>query len=342
MPRAQPSTGSRSRTASAARRPQPSHRTSAPRRESRGDGCAGASEWAGSSCRRAPGAARRAPCGCSARSSRRAPRSPCSRRCGRRTSAKGAVMPNCWRKRSARGVGHLGADANDDPGHVRGLRDVPDHRAFLVRVVHEGTHAPEHRAEHREADRRIAFRCRHEQRAIGDGARSVERVPVAIAEEDEPVVCRPRASRTCRRSAGLVGPSASSHASSSWMECTRLKTASCRRAKSVTSRWCATGNRRTGTPWIVFDARGQLVRPGDVIARAGRKHLHLMVAREPLGHVARVLLRAAVDVGAVALNDDRQLHCRSSSRSSGASGSSRTSRPAGWLTSGVASAMGTR
>ena len=61
-------------------------------------------------------------------------------------------------------------------------------------------------------------------------------------------------------------------------------------------------------------AFGQLVLPRDVIAvRAGGQHLDLDVRGQVLGNVARVLLRAAVDVGAVSLDDDRDFHCRSSS-----------------------------
>ena len=51
--------------------------------------------------------------------------------------------------------------------------------------------------------------------------------------------------------------------------------------------------------------------------RARRQHLDLHVRREVLGHVVRMLLCATVDVGAVPLNDDRDLHCTSSSPGSG-------------------------
>ena len=57
-----------------------------------------------------------------------------------------------------------------------------------------------------------------------------------------------------------------------------------------------------------LDARAELVVPADVIARAGGDDLDLGVPGEPFGDVARVQLGAAVDVGAVALNDDRELH----------------------------------
>ena len=52
-----------------------------------------------------------------------------------------------------------------------------------------------------------------------------------------------------------------------------------------------------------------VVVPGDVIARAGRQHDDLRVRRQMLGDIARVQLSAAVDVGAIALHHDGQLHC---------------------------------
>ena len=62
-----------------------------------------------------------------------------------------------------------------------------------------------------------------------------------------------------------------------------------------------------------FDAGGELVAPRDVVGGARRQDLDLGVAREMFGDVARVQLRAAVDRLAVALNDDRELHCGSGS-----------------------------
>ncbi len=57
-----------------------------------------------------------------------------------------------------------------------------------------------------------------------------------------------------------------------------------------------------------LDAFGQLVTPGDVVARAGREDFDLRVAREPFRDVTRVQLGPAADVGAVTLNDDGELH----------------------------------
>jgi len=56
------------------------------------------------------------------------------------------------------------------------------------------------------------------------------------------------------------------------------------------------------------DAGGVLVLPGHVVFRAGRDDFDLRVTAHPLSDVPGVQLRAAVDVGAVPLDDDRQLH----------------------------------
>ncbi len=57
-----------------------------------------------------------------------------------------------------------------------------------------------------------------------------------------------------------------------------------------------------------LDAGAELVLPADVIARARGDDFDLRVARQPFGDVAGVELRPAVDVGAVSLNDDGELH----------------------------------
>src|SRR6188508_78911 len=67
-----------------------------------------------------------------------------------------------------------------------------------------------------------------------------------------------------------------------------------------------------------FPARWKLVLPRNVVAvRARRQHLDRHVPGEMLGNIPRMLLGAAIDVGAVPLDDDRDLHCRSSSPGSG-------------------------
>ena len=62
-----------------------------------------------------------------------------------------------------------------------------------------------------------------------------------------------------------------------------------------------------------LDAGRQLVPPRDVVGGARGQHLDLGVTGEVFGDVAGVQLGAAVDRLAVALNDDRELHCASGS-----------------------------
>ena len=57
-----------------------------------------------------------------------------------------------------------------------------------------------------------------------------------------------------------------------------------------------------------FGPLGPLVTPGDVVARTGRQHVDLMLLGEQLDDVASVQFGAAVDLRAVALDDDGQLH----------------------------------
>ena len=166
----------------------------------------------GSAMPTAPGRGRAGTPRRSAGSSRTAPRSPCSRRCGRCRSRTAACILNFCRKRH--GCGALGnrriRRRRPRPGTGGVARRGLDQRALFERVVHERAHAAEHRPEDRQANRRIALRGRHEHRLVRHRARAVPRVVVAIAEEDEEVeLGAPRCS-TCSISAGLAGPSLSS------------------------------------------------------------------------------------------------------------------------------------
>ncbi len=67
----------------------------------------------------------------------------------------------------------------------------------------------------------------------------------------------------------------------------------------------------------LLDAGRSLVPPRDVVAGACRDDLHLCVPRKPLCHVPRMEFRAAVDVRAVALDRDRELHDSGSSSPAG-------------------------
>src|SRR6476646_7991433 len=58
----------------------------------------------------------------------------------------------------------------------------------------------------------------------------------------------------------------------------------------------------------LFDAFRAFVLPGHVISRSRRDDLDLGVTGEPFGDVSCVELRAAVDIRAIALDRDRDLH----------------------------------
>ena len=245
----------------------------------------------------------------SAESSRTARRSPCSRRSGRCRSQTAGARRTCRRKRAGIGaLRHLRSDADDDARHVAVAGRRLDHRALFVRVVHDGAHAAEDRAEDRQADRRIALRGRHEHGLAGDAARAVERVVVAVAEEDDEVEAGGRSRRGSRPAPG--SPALRCRA----RRARRRSSAACSKTRArppaELERLAFVRDRKASHRDAVdlLDAGRQLVAPGDVVARAGRDDFDLGVPREPLGDVARVQLRAAVDVGAVALNDDRELH----------------------------------
>ena len=64
--------------------------------------------------------------------------------------------------------------------------------------------------------------------------------------------------------------------------------------------------RESGKP--IRDARGEVIAPRHVVGGAGGEDFDLSVAREMLGNVPRMQLRAAVDRLAVPLDDDGELH----------------------------------
>ena len=70
------------------------------------------------------------------------------------------------------------------------------------------------------------------------------------------------------------------------------------------SRVRGVANRRTVTPRSAVGAFRVLVLPGDVVARARRQHVHLVVIGQPLGDQPAVVLGSAEDLGAVALDDE--------------------------------------
>ena len=79
------------------------------------------------------------------------------------------------------------------------------------------------------------------------------------------------------------------------------------------------GNRKTFDRDTVdgVAARGTLVPPRDVVARARRQHADLGMFRKMLGNVARVQLGAPADIGAIPLHNDGKPHFGSSGLASG-------------------------
>src|SRR5207237_349518 len=69
----------------------------------------------------------------------------------------------------------------------------------------------------------------------------------------------------------------------------------------------------------LLDAGRKLVAPRHVVGRARRQDLDRRVRGEVLGDVAGVEFRAAVDLAAVPLDDDREFHPSWGSRSGGGS-----------------------
>src|SRR5919107_103923 len=58
-----------------------------------------------------------------------------------------------------------------------------------------------------------------------------------------------------------------------------------------------------------------VIAPGDVVARACGEYLDSRVLRQVLRNIPRVQFGATVDVGAVALHHDSELHCAEGSGS---------------------------
>ena len=169
-------------------------------------------------------------------------------------------------------------------------RDRLDQRALLERVVHERAHAAEDRPRRSTGPARRRVRrsargspCRH-------GTHAVIRVVVAEAEEDEEVeVARVRLD--VRRSAlGLVGPSASSHVSSSRSECGAANTRSDMPPELGRIALAVDGKAPHRDAVDDLGAGGERVAPRDVVGRARRQHLDLDV---PWRDARRCTARAA-------------------------------------------------
>ena len=153
----------------------------------------------------------------------------------------------------------------------------------------------------------VALGGRHQDRLVRHAAHAVPGVVVAIAEEQEEVegvglladvVDQRRAGRAFAvEPRDLVGDRVAplEHLRRSLAEVLRVALARDREAahRDAVDR---------------LGALGVVRLPGDVVVGAGGQHLDAVPPRQHLGDVAGVQLRAAADVGAVALDDDRELH----------------------------------
>ena len=151
---------------------------------------------------------------------RTAPGSPCSRRCGRRRPRTGRGC--CTSAGSAPAADSAGT-SDPTPTTTPGTVSLPETAWIIARSSGElYISARTLRNIGWKIDRPIvASRSAVGTRIARDGgrARAVERVVVAIAEEEAEVVVAGVLARCSRSSAGLVGPSASSQSSSSPSEC---------------------------------------------------------------------------------------------------------------------------
>ena len=182
-----------------------------------------------------------------------------------------------------------------------------DQRLFFVRVVHDGADGAKGWTEDLQAKRWIPLGGRDQNGPRGHRADAVVGVIVAIAEEDEVVVVRRMVSKVAdKRRAGRalaveplelvvqrvglienpVGP---------LTEVVRITDPA---DPESTNRHAVDG---------VFAFR-KLILPTDVVSGSRREDLNTRVASEPLGNVARVQLGSTIELRAIALNDDRQLH----------------------------------
>ena len=233
-------------------------------------------------------------------------------------SLVGVDAPDVNRKRpvdlvtpaETRGVGsrrHFRSHADDDAGDVLVARRILDHRPLFVRVVHDPADASEHRPEYRQADGCIPFGRRYEDGFGRQPSRAVPGVIVAIAEEQDVVEGVGRAREVVDEGGAgrpfAVQPGQLVGEGMGLLEYPARAAAELERMTFAGHGEAADRNTVDG-----LGPRRELVTPADVVARAGRDDLYLCVLRQAFRDVACVQLRSAVDVGAVSLDDYRELH----------------------------------
>ena len=158
-----------------------------------------------------------------------------------------------------------------------------------------------------EPQRRIAFRGRDEQRASGDGPRSVVGLVVARTEQDDVV----EFIRPDRDPVDEIRADGALAVQPFELVVQRVLPGEDVRRSPAEIELVALPRDRKALDDDAVDRLGpggKIVAPRDVVARAGGQHADVRVAREALGDVPRVQLGAAVDIGAVPLHHDRELH----------------------------------
>ena len=218
------------------------------------------------------------------------------------------MSPNFWRARAGIDRGRdVGPDADDHAGHLLVGRHGMNQGLFLVRVVHDRAHAAKDRAEEPESQRRIAFGGRDEHRAAGNRPRAVVGVVVARAEQDDVV----EFIRPDRDPVDEIGTGGALAVQPFELVVQRVLPGEDVRRSSAEIELVALPRDGKALDHDAVDRLGpggKIVAPRDVVARAGGQHADVRVAREVLGDVPRVQLGAAVDVGAVPLHHDGELH----------------------------------
>ena len=194
-------------------------------------------------------------------------------------------------------------------------RDRLDQALLFLAVVHQCPDAAEDAPRHPKSNGLIALGRRHENGAGWQRRCSVVGVIVAIAEKEDVVVS------CCRRSQMPNEPRALRPFGVEPFQLVIMR-------MRVIEHPVGPPPERERIAWMIdakpanrhaIDYFGPgliVVTPRNVIARARRQHFDLRVLRQVLSDIAGVQLGAAVDVGAVALHHDSQLHCAEGSGSS--------------------------
>src|SRR5262249_10002190 len=181
--------------------------------------------------------------------------------------------------------------------------------ALALGVVDERRRPAEHVLEDLEPERRLVVRCRHDDAAGGHHLETGHGRRVKIGEEDENVVLLMMAAQVLvERGAPralllepfhLVGAVVGVVVDPVRVLVERRQVAG-----------AGVGEAAHVDAADAVGALGVLVLPRHVVARARREHVDLVLRGQPLGDESAEMLRAAEDLGAVALDHKGELHDR--------------------------------